>query len=177
MRIYFRAFSSLPHPLCLSPLRHSPLPWKPLELRKIDKSSAAEQFVYSTARLRANELERITYSHGLSLSPSLFPPPSLPYPLYFATPFSTPFIQHQPTSPPPASPTRSLLPDDRPSSCACDRRHWHPYTSHCTCVYLFIPPPYSVSQCSFQLLTGSSVGKRGYLRPPTYLPYLIPSSL
>lgn len=47
----------------------SPVPqWKPLELRKIDKSLAAEQFVYSAARLRANELERITYSYGLASS-------------------------------------------------------------------------------------------------------------
>lgn len=46
-----------------------PVPqWKPLELRKIDKSPAAEQFVYSAARLRANELERITYSYGLASS-------------------------------------------------------------------------------------------------------------
>lgn len=66
LRIYFRAFGSS----SLPPLHHPPpVPqWKPLELRKIDKSPAAEQFVYSAARLRANELERITYSYGLSLS-------------------------------------------------------------------------------------------------------------
>lgn len=50
-------------------LLRPPIPqWKPLELRKIDKSPTAEQFVYSAARLRANELERITYSYGLALS-------------------------------------------------------------------------------------------------------------
>jgi len=42
---------------------------KPLELRKIDKSPAAEQFVYSAARLRANELEHITYSRMVSRRP------------------------------------------------------------------------------------------------------------
>lgn len=100
-------------------LRHSPLRSKPLELRKIDKSSAAEQFVYSTARLRANELERITYSRGLS-PPSPCHPPA-----------------HPRRSPPlhPTPPSRSVLPlflapfysDDRPSVCACDRGHWHPH--------------------------------------------------
>lgn len=55
--------------LSSAPLPRSPVPqWKPLELRKIDKSPAAEQFVYSAARLRANELERITYSYGLASS-------------------------------------------------------------------------------------------------------------
>lgn len=55
--------------LSSTPLPRPPVPqWKPLELRKIDKSPAAEQFVYSAARLRANELERITYSYGLASS-------------------------------------------------------------------------------------------------------------
>lgn len=55
--------------LSSAPLPRPPSPqWKPLELRKIDKSPAAEQFVYSAAWLRANELERITYSYGLASS-------------------------------------------------------------------------------------------------------------
>lgn len=77
-----------------APLPRPPSPqWKPLELRKIDKSPAAEQFVYSAARLRANELERITYSYGLASSsfllksrssmillPTLYASPELPPP-------------------------------------------------------------------------------------------------
>lgn len=95
LRIYFRAFgsSSSPPSPALTPVLHAARPavlqWKPLELRKIDKSPAAEQFVYSAARLRANELERITYSYGLASSsflleipavddPSPPCPPSLP---------------------------------------------------------------------------------------------------
>jgi hypothetical protein len=66
---YFRAFgSSHPAPHLTRPLSR-PSMWKPLELRKIDKSPAAEQFVYSAARLRANELEHITYSRMVSRRP------------------------------------------------------------------------------------------------------------
>lgn len=141
---------SLPQPsVSFSRLRWCathPSAWKPLELRKIDKSSAAEQFVYSTARLRANELQRITYSHGLS-SPR-FPP-----------------------SPPTSSTTDVVLlvlllldpfyPDDRPSFCACDRGHWA--STHVR-LHLCIPFHRAVPFCqsSFQLLTGSSVGRPGY---------------
>lgn len=135
--------------------RHSPLRWKPLELRKIDKSSAAEQFVYSTARLRANELERITYSRGLS-SPTL-PSSRLAIPLSSTTQSPLP-----------------LLLGDRPSSCACDRGHWHPHTLLHVPVYTFHRGFHRAApfcQRSSQLLTGSSVGRRGYLRPPAFPPF------
>lgn len=86
LRIYFRAFGSSSSPS--SPSSPPPAPvlraarpavpqWKPLELRKIDKSPAAEQFVYSAARLRANELERITYSYGLASSSFLLEIPAV----------------------------------------------------------------------------------------------------
>lgn len=83
LRIYFRAFgsSSSPPSPPAAPVLHAARPavpqWKPLELRKIDKSPAAEQFVYSAARLRANELERITYSYGLASSSFLLEIPAV----------------------------------------------------------------------------------------------------
>ena len=153
-----------------------------MELRKIDKSSAAEQFVYSTARLRANELERITYSHGLSLSLSfslsLFLPCSFTLSFSFGTRPSTlpPFASSLSN----ANPTVLLLLLDpfypaivlRPVRVTDDTGI---HTRSTAPVYTFSSRRPILRARSFQLLTGSSVGKRGYLRPPAYP--LIPSSL
>lgn len=94
----FRLFlSSTPLP----PLPRPPVPqWNPLELRKIDKSPAAEQFVYSAARLRANELERITYSYGLASS--LFLLKSRSSMILLPTLYTSP----EPSSSPPSLPSR-----------------------------------------------------------------------